>query len=84
MASALRRYLGRVYLILCISGKLLVLAACDRLNIRLVYALVHRRFFCRLPIARFFGTSFTIHWIRLSVAFDHERLDGVVGLSAEA
>ena len=35
-ASALRRHLCRMYVILCISGSLLVLAACDRLNVRLV------------------------------------------------
>ena len=82
-ASALRRHLCRMYVILCISGSLLVLAACDRLNIHLVYALARRRFFCRLPVARLFGTSFPVHWIRGSVAFDHERLDGIVGLGAQ-
>ena len=81
-ASALRRHLCRIYVILCISGSLLVLVACDRLNVRLFYALAGR-LFCRLPVARLFGTCLPVHWIRGSVAFDHERLDGVVGLGAQ-
>ena len=83
MTCALRPLLCRMYVILCISVTLMVLAACDCLYVRLVYALVRRRFFCRLSVARLFTTTFPMPWIRLSVTFDHERLEGVVGLGSQ-
>ena len=60
-----------MYVIWGILGTLLVRTARYCLYVRPVYTLVRRRFFCcRLAVARLFGTSLSMLFIRRGVTFD--------------